>query len=173
MKNTISAVAVAFACLAIVGCGSGGGKDVKLIKAGGKVKYNGAPLAGAVVTFLPDKGPVAMATTDMNGEFNLNSGAMAGCAIGPAKAAVRVVVPDDGKSGDTSSLNPSEAKTPQQMQEMSAKMASMTKDHQEKQKAKPKGPLIPERYKDPDKSNLKYTIEADASKNVFDIDLRD
>ena len=35
------------------GCGDGG---PKLVKAGGAVKYNGAPLAEADVVFVPDEG---------------------------------------------------------------------------------------------------------------------
>ena len=144
--------------------------DIKLVKAAGIVTYNGAPLAGATVTFFPQNGPLAIGTTDIKGGFKLSTGSFSGCAVGPVKAAVRVIAPDDdGHKANDVSLN--SAKTPAEMQEASKRMAEMTTSFQGK--AKSKKALIPERYQNADKSDLKFTVDANASKNDFKIELKD
>jgi len=142
------------------------------VSAGGTVTFNGGPLAGATVSFLPEKGPIAFGTTGQDGSFKLSSGITQGCAVGPAKVAVRMIIPDE-KSTSTGSLDPTSAKTPEQLKEISSQMANMTMEHQKKEKSKSKVALIPDRYKDADKSNLKFTVESDASKNNFKIELKD
>src|SRR5262245_59929095 len=84
-------------CAALIGlnfAGCGGspeGGDVVLAQAEGVVMFEGSPMAGATVTFIPENGPVAMGTTDLQGKFRLSSGAMAGVAVGKAKATVSAV----------------------------------------------------------------------------------
>ena len=57
--------------LAITGCGGGAGDqpDLGLVK--GTVTFEGSPLAGASVTFMPDSGRPASATTDASGNYEL------------------------------------------------------------------------------------------------------
>lgn len=158
-------------CIAILaGCDNSGGSAVTLAPVTGVVTYKSAPLAGATVTFMPEKGPLAMATTDLEGKFKLNTGAMPGCAVGPAKVGVAINSPDDNAS--STPINPSSATTPEQQAEMSKKMAQMTMQHQQAQANKPKS-LIPDRYKDINGSGLQFTVESDASKNNFTIELKD
>ena len=77
MNEILRTVVAASICVFLSGC-TGGGDDLKIAPAGGMVKYNGGPLAGANVTFMPDKGPLAMAVTDLKGEFKLATGGMKG-----------------------------------------------------------------------------------------------
>jgi hypothetical protein len=153
-----------------LGCGENLDKDLKLSVTRGSVTYNGSPLAGATVTFMPEKGPLAIGITDLKGEFKLNSGTIPGCAVGPAKVAVTVSVPGDGGSMTIPDVT-NAPKSAEGMAEMSKKMAEMTQQHQ-KNDSKPKS-IIPDRYKDANLSGLQYTIETDASKNVFKIELKD
>lgn len=54
-----------------------------IVPVSGVVLYNDVPVADAVVTFIPEKGPKATATTDTDGQFKLtttipNDGAVKG-----------------------------------------------------------------------------------------------
>jgi hypothetical protein len=73
---------------AIVGCG---GDRPTLAKAGGKVTYNGSPLEGATVTFIPDSGPAAIGRTEADGTFTLRTRGQEGAPIGPGKVAITAV----------------------------------------------------------------------------------
>ena len=70
------------------GCGDGG---PDMADAGGIVTYNGAPLKGATVVFLPDSGPPATGTTDAEGRFTFNTHGAAGAVVGNGKVAVTAV----------------------------------------------------------------------------------
>ena len=170
MNDILKTVGTAFICLCLSGC-SGGVDDLRVAPAGGVVTYKGGPLAGANVTFMPDKGPLAMAVTDMKGEFKLASGGLKGCAVGPAKVAVSVPNSDD--SGPTApGMGTSSPKTAAEFAEMSQKMAEATIASQKESSTKKKS-LIPSKYKDTTTSGLSYTISLDASKNKFTIELKD
>jgi hypothetical protein len=160
-------VALTFIAGGMSGCGSGDVKSVKLAPVTGIVKYNGAPIAGVRVMFFPDKGPLAVAETDLEGKFTLKSGALAGCAVGPVKATVSV--PEDSSS-QSMSLNPS-PKTPEEFAENSKKMAEMTTKAQQAQQSKGKS-LIPTKYKDASTSGLSYTVESGGLKDLT-IELKD
>lgn len=167
MTSSVRVVIASFGCmLLLAGCGGGNSKDPKIAAVGGSVTYKGAPVAGATVTFMPDKGPLAIGITDLNGEFKLNSGALVGCAVGPVKVAVRVEAP--GESSNNSVPKPGSG----DFAEQSKKMADMTMAHQQSASTTKKS-LIPEKYRDPTSSGLTYTVEADASKNKFKIELQD
>lgn len=171
MMRSLRVVAVASCCIALIsGCGGDGGASVKLVPAMGSVTYNGSPLAGATVTFMPDNGPLAIAITDVKGEFKLNSGALPGCAVGPAKVAISVATPNSGSSSSKDGAVGA-PKTQEEMAAQSAKMANMTTAYQNNDANKPKS-LIPDKYTDANTSGLQYTIETDSSKNNFKIELR-
>jgi hypothetical protein len=171
MKRFVQVIASLLGCVFLVtGCGGGDGKTPTLAPVTGSVTYIGGPVAGAIVTFLPEKGPLAMAETDLNGEFKLRSGASTGCAVGPVKVAVRV--PSAGDSTPMGNPNPfANAKTPKEMMDASTKMGEMTLDRQKKAD-RLKG-LIPEKYHDTNTSGLAYTVDKDGAKNNFKIELRD
>ena len=165
MKRVRGSVALA-CCLTIlgtVGCGdSSGGKPVTLAPVSGTVTLNGSPLAGARVDFFPENGPMAVCTeTGLNGEFTLKSGALKGCAVGPAKVAV--YIPEE-TTGSSAAMNTT-PKTPEEFAEQSQKMAQMTIDHQKAQANKQKS-MVPARYRDPASSGLDQTIEKGGSKEI-------
>lgn len=122
--------------------GCGGGSKVKTYAVSGKVTFKRQPLSNAVVTFYPDKGRAAAATTDAQGEFSLSTfqskdGAPAGhyrVAIGePAEENIPMPNPGDPE--------------PQ---------------------AKP--PRFPVRYTDPNLSTFTADVKSD-SDNKFTFDL--
>ncbi|HEY4259349.1 MAG TPA: hypothetical protein VGM98_04290 [Schlesneria sp.] len=66
----------------LMGCG-GLQSPSGIVPVSGVVIYNDVPVADAVVTFIPEKGPKATATTDTDGQFKLtttlpNDGAVKG-----------------------------------------------------------------------------------------------
>ena len=68
------AVAISALALTAAGCDSG----PKLVKAGGVVKYKGAPIPGADVVLVPDgDGQTALGRTDEQGHFTLATGGRA------------------------------------------------------------------------------------------------
>lgn len=135
----------------VVGCG-GKPAGPPLYQVKGTVKFEGAPLADATVTFRPENGPVAMGVTNANGEFTLKTGAADGAVAGPHQVAV--IVATGGKVMD----NP----TPDDLAAMSLAP---------KPPAEPKSP-IPERYSKFETSRLTATVETDPSKNIFTFDLK-
>ncbi len=159
---------VAFVSMMIIaGCGGGDGKTPTLAAVKGSVTYNGSPLAGATVTFIPEKGPLAIGTTNLSGEFKLNTGALPGCAVGLSKVSVRLDPPSDeatassipkpGSGGDIT--------------EQSKQMAQMTMAAQQSN-SKIKS-LIPDKYRDANRSGLEYKVDSSGSKNDFKIELKD
>ena len=77
----------AFAGLA--GCGGGGSKDrPNLAPAAGVARFKGAPVADAMVTFYPEKGPAAQGKTDAKGAFTIKYNGQLGAVIGKNKVTV-------------------------------------------------------------------------------------
>lgn len=167
MKCYVRSITPILCCVVFL-TGCGGEKTVKLAPVTGSVTYSGGPLAGAIVTFLPDDGPLAMAETDLNGEFTLKSGALKGCAVGPVKVAVRV--PSEGDATPMGANPFANASSPKEMMEASKKMGEMTLASQDKSKKK-KG-LIPEKYHDTKTSGLAFVVDEDGGKNKFTIELK-
>ncbi len=138
--------------------GCGGSDGVELATAGGTVTLQGAPVAGASVTFIPEKGPVAVGTTNDQGKFKLSTGGRPGASLGKCGVSVTLVAPSDELSG----------KTPEeQSMELTKKMG----DAQGKYGEKESKSLVPEKYSRSDSSGLSFTVTSDASKNDFAITL--
>lgn len=75
--------------LLVMGCGDGG---PKLVKATGKVTYQGEPLPKATVVFVPDgEERTAFATTDEQGEFVITTNGRPGAIPGSYKVAVTAI----------------------------------------------------------------------------------
>jgi hypothetical protein len=92
-KSRMMNVALLTLCFSFTGCGGGGSDqpDLGLVK--GTVTFEGAPLAGASVTFMPDSGRPASATTDSAGNYELvYIRDTKGCKIGHNKVEITSVV---------------------------------------------------------------------------------
>ena len=97
-----------------IGCTSPG---PQLAPADGVLTIGGKPFAKAIVTFLPLKGPPAMAVTDANGKFQLVSGTQRGVVVGPVTVTV-VVSPPTGE--DQLKNSPELARPPKTPEEAKA-----------------------------------------------------
>jgi len=163
---------------ALVLCGCGGapeGEKVEMSQAEGVVLLKGSPLAGASVTFIPEKGPAALGTTDLSGKFKLSSGSVAGVAVGKCKVAITSLEAGQNASFSGSSNPGTKPSSPDEMKERLAKMSpgqqyAQVRDSGGAPQAKS---LINLKYADPEKSQLEATVEKDASKNKFTFDLKD
>lgn len=150
---------VAILLLTVTGCNSS--TDPALVPAGGVINYQGRPLPGAKVTFVPEKmGGLAMATTDSAGKFKLKTGVESGVAVGSCKVSVMMMEGSD-EGGLPKSM------TPEDMQKMQieGKLQTMLADREKKS-------LIPKRYGNAESSGLTYEIKA-SGENQFTIDLSD
>lgn len=146
-------------------CGCGKASSLKLVPVSGSVKYKGANIEGALVTFVGTGSPrSSVGVTDSSGRFqlttmNTNDGAVAG-----ENLVTIVKMPPKAPAG--------QAKTPMQSPEdyMKAMQGSKT--------GKPPGSdqdtkgAIPAKYSDPNSSGLKRTVVA-GEKNEFNFDLTD
>src|SRR5688500_7166697 len=83
--GTICFSATVIAAIALAGCVSG----PKLVKAGGTVKYKGAPLPGADIVMMSDaSGAPSIARTDDEGRFTVTTGGKPGALVGTYKVAI-------------------------------------------------------------------------------------
>lgn len=160
MLNDLTAVPCALALMLLAaGCGE---SSVELEDAGGVVTYNGSPLPGATVMFIPEKGPIASGVTDLEGRFDLSTGALSGAVVGKHRVAVTAT------KGDSSQQTPSVA--PEREADAAAKMMKAFAESQKTAKdSRPKW-LIPEKYGKPETSGLAYAVEKGGT-NHFEIDL--
>jgi hypothetical protein len=160
----MSRIHVLLCCVAGVatfscGCGGGAG-SVKTVAAGGTVTLQGAPLAGASVTFIPDDGPVATGVTDLKGKFTLATGTQAGAVLG--KSRVSVNLPAQAED-DLGNLTPAE-KSMELTRRMGKNPGKMFHERDKKS-------AIPEKYTRADSSGLEFNVISDPEKNQFKIDL--
>ncbi len=150
----------------LTGCSSGANEPT-LVAGGGTVTYKGAPLANAVVTFIPKSGPLAMAMTDMSGKFKLTTSGTPGVAVGPATVTVEIPSAEGGDDMPRfeKTDNPEARK---KMQE--AMMKRMTSGGADSSKT---ASFIPKRYAKQNESNLQFTVSTNAGENDFKIELTD
>lgn len=162
-------VSLCLAFLLVVGCSSGT-KGPQVAPADGRITLQGKPIAGAQVMFVPDKGPIAMAVTDMDGKFQLTTGSVRGAVVGPVKVAISATTPG-GVDGDSLGAI---SKNPQSQAEADAFMKKAAEIQADMAAGKitdviPKS-LIPERYGKSESSGLAYEIKANGD-NHFAIEL--
>ena len=82
----------------VVGCGGEPG-TAPTVKVTGTVTYNGEPVEGASVAFIPENGRPASGTTDPSGKFTLSTFESGDGAV-PGKHTVAISEPsDDGEDG--------------------------------------------------------------------------
>jgi hypothetical protein len=150
------------------GCGDSGSSGAVLAEGGGVVNFKGGPLAGASVTFIPDDGPIATGTTDLQGKFKLSTGAVAGVAVGSCKVTITAF---EGGAASTAApatadvakmSKPPSAEDAKRMLDPSAAMLSEDKAG----KSSPKS-IINMKYASAETSGLTATVSKDSSKNQF------
>ena len=142
--------------LVVTGCSRGGGDDVALYPATGTVTYKNAPLAGATVVFVPDKGPTASGMTDSSGVFKLSSGGHPGAAVGKSKVTV-------SKGDPSAASKKASTMTAEDMRKMQmGQMAAPTSER-----------FVPQAYENPSTTPLEANVVSDANKNKFQFDLVD
>lgn len=149
---------IATVVLVAAGCG-GGVEGPPLYPVTGTVTYQGSPLPGARVTFLPEgKGGVAMGTTNSEGKFTLKTGAEAGVAAGNCKATV-IMLEDSGSSVLKKGM------TPEDMQKL-AMEGKLDAELKKQEKS-----LIPTRYSKANESGLAFEVKKGS--NDIPIELKD
>jgi hypothetical protein len=152
--HTLSWCLTALLLTLFIGCGS---NSPELVPVRGTVTWQAKPLAGASVTFIPQSGSIAVATTDDNGQFEMRTGADYGCVIGPAVVTVSCM------KNSAAALPPT--MTPDEMQKM-----AMSGELQKSMSVAGQS-LIPEKYGVASTSGL--TAEVTAGKtNEFQFDLK-
>lgn len=116
--------------------------------------YQGQPLAGASVVFQPESGPIAIATTDAQGKFELSTQGQPGAVTGQHTVTVtafeetgKTIVPEEGAA---------------------TVIDQPTEGEQIERKS-----LIPEKFGKASTSGLTATVTKNAADNQFEFDLRD
>ena len=106
----------------LVGCNSASVSGT--VPVGGKVTYKGAPVEGAIITFVPEgKGRTATATTDAGGVFSLTTVDASGAMPGKYKVTVDKVVYGAGGSSSMEAASRGNAAEGQAKRALPAKYA--------------------------------------------------
>jgi hypothetical protein len=165
--------------LLLSGCSPDGASSVTLAEGGGVVTFKGAPLPDATVTFIPDQGPIASGVTDLSGKFKLMTGARPGVVVGTCKVTVSSYT--GGAAGATATNVGGPVTSREEGERRKAEMEKMFQKMSKPGEGSTQDvvigagskSVIPERYTKSDTSDLKYTVEKDASKNDFKIELKE
>lgn len=100
-SRELAAVLISAFCVAICGCSSQEATRaiVPLKPVSGTIVFNGKPMAGIVVTFLPtvEGGSMTVGETDRHGTYRLSYVGMPGCAPGPYQVMLSYKTTPDGK----------------------------------------------------------------------------
>lgn len=173
MSNLLQVVIVSWMCVGFVAGCSGGSEKVKLVPADGIVTYQGKPLAGATVTFVPKTGPLAQAITDLEGKFSLATGTLPGVTVGPVQVTVSAFPPGKSNSGGSTGVpgDPKSAEDSAAFLKAAGEMQQSMSEAKDTEVATSKS-LVPERYLKAETSGLQFTVKADGD-NHFKIELQD
>jgi hypothetical protein len=154
----------------VSGCSRDPSDVLPLAPADGTVKFRGSPLAGATVTFMPEKGPLAQGVTDLEGKFTIKTGTRPGATIGPVN--VTVTADQPGNSSATDPIFTKAPQTPAEKEEYMKKAGEMGRARAQGNATQTaSASVIPTRYNKPQTSGLSYTIKADGD-NHFPIELQ-
>ncbi len=158
-RISVCVLVCAAVAVALAGCNSPGG--VGATDVSGTVTYNGAPVEGATVSFVPtgDSGKVAAGTTDAQGKFSLTTVQPGDGAIPGAYQVAISKVEGAASSGG-------------QQTEEEARQAAMPKSGTAPAPAPEAKDLLPVKYKDATKSGLTADVQS-GGKNDFTFDLKD
>jgi hypothetical protein len=148
------------ACLAstliLAGCGGGSDPDrLDTVSAGGTVTYNGVPVEGASVTFMPqsEDGHGAVGTTDEEGHFELTTYEPGdGAVVGDYKVKITKIEAQGALSQEEAQAYEEKGQTPPPIRAKSD---------------------LPLQYANPDTSGLTQEVKEDADENDFTFALTD
>ncbi len=88
MQRCLNTFGLILTASLICGCGGGQKDRLQLASAEGVLKYKGAPLANASVTFYPAKGTAGFAMTDAKGAFQIKTNGQLGVTVGKQKVTI-------------------------------------------------------------------------------------
>lgn len=147
--------------------------SVPLAPVEGIITYLGSPLAGATITFIPEKGPIAIGASDMNGRFRMSTGGFPGVVIARCTVGVTVAAPaaedSSAKAKEAISKAPKNAAEAQNYLNSAGQIQrDQAAANKAKSKSKVEAPksLIPAKYNQPESSGLIYTIEPGGKKDL-------
>ncbi len=154
-----------FALVASAVLVSGCGKDLGYRKTTGKVTLDGAPLAGAIVTFVGQgQGTESgAATTNESGEYSANSGSV-GEGLKPGEYKVTIAKRETVVDEDLERLKAGEI-TDNEYQEIKAKRSMKENSGSVGEN------LVPEEYSSAATTTLTVTVTDNPKENVFNFDL--
>lgn len=155
MRRLLCLTAVLMSGWLLVGCGGEDTGGYSFASASGVVTYLGAPLAGARLMAVPEKGPGALGVSDAEGKFSLETGTRRGVVVGKIRMAV--ILPEaDSSSAAAVDVNDPAAAQKKMMDFASAGFDPKTqKTKKVEQKSK-----IPTNYTKVETSGLSYEIKA-------------
>jgi len=168
-NHFFTAILIGLLVFAPIGCNN---PDARLAMVEGTITYNGQPVEGATVTFLPvdPAGEIAVGLTDADGRFTLNSTAAVGVGTGALPGEYTVLVVARQAQHDP------HAEARRQYDE-AYERGEITFDQLDARlRARPGPPpprnLVPERYGNPGATDLRATVER-VRINTFTFDLVD
>lgn len=148
----------------LVGQAGCGGNSLPLAEVAGSVTYQGAPVPGATVVFQPEGGPPAIANTDEQGRFDLNTGGRAGVMPGTSKVAITALEPMEHE------VNAANLDDEIDAADAAAWESSMTAADLEAMASRKS--LIPQKYSSTRTSGLSIEVNAN-EENEFNFELTD
>jgi hypothetical protein len=153
-------------CLLLAAVGCSQSSAVKVAPADGTVTLSKAPLAGARVTIIPEKGPVALCITGNDGKFKVSS-----VSVGPVKVAISVESSEDSSdfAKDVSQRPKTDAEAQAYLKKASELQKQMIDNAKSGKNDKP-AQLIPAKYSKAETSGLSYTVKENGD-NHFKIEL--
>lgn len=162
-------VVMAVVATALIGCnssGGGGGDRAKTYPVSGTVTYNGRPVEGAAVLFVPtDKtGEAAIAMTDASGKYSLKSPGGRDGAV-PGSYNVKISKSETQSSGGQAAAAPDsdDMGYPDDYNPDAPENAASTSKSMN---------LLPAKYNNPTTSGLSASVSASGA-NTFDFTLAD
>ena len=94
--NRCTAFVLLIVTSTLLGCSGNDGPQIATVA--GRITWEGKPLADAGVAFTPEKGPVAIGTTDEEGRFTLSTQGREGAVLGAHRVTVQAFeAPPPGK----------------------------------------------------------------------------
>jgi hypothetical protein len=141
-------------------CGCGGPPEKQIAEAKGVLTFEGNPVANYSIYFVSTAGDLATGVSDAEGRFTLKTGNRTGAPVGDCKVYIQEPV-------DMVEFTPEQTAdlTTEEIYKMQHSNRTKPRDPEKKKLG------IPAKYNSAEKSGLKFTVVADASKNVFEVKL--